>query len=225
LAFVQAFTGSHRYLLDYVQEEILERQGLEIQRFLLRTAAMAPGSPPSRWFDDPPAGDGTKVVITDTDHYAPGKGDALWVWKSFLRGHNPILMDFGLIAGVNPPNPASGTPSYESFEPARYAMGDTRRFAERMQHIEMAPRGDLSSTGYVLANLGTEYLVLQPSETAGPFTLEVAAGACTVEWYSVASRETMEADTLRVERSTTISLSAPFDAAGLAVVYLKRVGL
>jgi hypothetical protein len=50
----------------------------------------------SRWFTDPPANDGTKVVITDTDHYASGAGDALWAWKSFLRGHNPILMDFGI---------------------------------------------------------------------------------------------------------------------------------
>ena len=67
---------------------------------------MAPGSPASRWFDNPPASDGTKVVITDTDHYAPGKGDALWAWKSFLRGHHPILMDFGIIDGVNPPEPS-----------------------------------------------------------------------------------------------------------------------
>ena len=58
-------------------------------------------------------------MITDTDHYAPGKGDGLWAWKSFLRGHHPILMDFGLIDGLNPPAP--------SFEPARHAMGDTRR--------------------------------------------------------------------------------------------------
>jgi LuxR family maltose regulon positive regulatory protein len=39
-AFVQAFTGSHRYLLDYVQEEILSRQPLQVQRFLLQTAVL-----------------------------------------------------------------------------------------------------------------------------------------------------------------------------------------
>jgi len=83
---------------------------------------MAPGSPPSRWLDNPPASAGRKVIITDTDHYAPGQGDALWAWKSFLRGHHPILMDFGLIGGVNPPDPSAGTPSYAACEPARYAM-------------------------------------------------------------------------------------------------------
>ena len=41
---------------------------------------MMPGSPQSRWLEDPPAADGRKVVITDTDHYAPGRGDA-------ARGH------------------------------------------------------------------------------------------------------------------------------------------
>jgi LuxR family transcriptional regulator, maltose regulon positive regulatory protein len=39
-AFVQAFTGSQRYLMDYVQEEILARQGLGVQRFLLQTAVL-----------------------------------------------------------------------------------------------------------------------------------------------------------------------------------------
>jgi LuxR family maltose regulon positive regulatory protein len=39
-AFVQAFTGSQRYLMDYVQEEILAHQGLGVQRFLLQTAVL-----------------------------------------------------------------------------------------------------------------------------------------------------------------------------------------
>jgi hypothetical protein len=78
------------------------------------------------------------------NHYAPGNGDALWAWKSFLRGHHPILMDFGLIAGLRPtgePDPEAGVPPFEFYEPARRAMGDTRRFAERMNLIEMEPLG------------------------------------------------------------------------------------
>lgn len=37
-AWVLQFRGSHRILLDYIQEEILEREPLSIQRFLLRAA-------------------------------------------------------------------------------------------------------------------------------------------------------------------------------------------
>jgi hypothetical protein len=187
---------------------------------------MAPGAPPSHWFDNPPAADGRKVVITDTDHYAPGKGDALWAWKSFLRGHHPILMDFGIIDGVNPPDPSASSPGslpYHSFEPARYAMGDTLRYAQRMKLIAMQPRGDLSSTGYVLANPGEEYLVLQPGEKGEPFTVTLEAGTYTVEWYSVNSRQTKDAGKLTVESSVTTTFSAPFEAAGPAVLYLEKV--
>ena len=180
-----------------------------------------------RWLTDPPASDGRKVMISDTDHYAPGGGDALWAWKSFLRGHHPILMDFGIIDGVNPADPGSGSPgvpSFETFEPARYAMGDTLRFAQRMHLIDMEPRGDLSSTGYVLAHPGKEYLVLQPSETADPFTLTLEAGDYMVEWYSVTGRETKAAGTVTVEGDGSRSFTAPFAQPGPTVLYLKQVG-
>jgi len=100
---------------------------------------MAPGAPASRWFDNPPVSDGRKVVITDTDHYAPGKGDALWAWKSFLRGHHPILMDFGLIGGVT----ASDT-SAAAFEPARYALANPGTEYERRLQVSVRGAGSLS---------------------------------------------------------------------------------
>lgn len=182
---------------------------------------MEPGSSPSRWYVEPPSNDGRKVVITDTDHYAPGQGDALWAWKSFLRGHHPILMDFGIIEGVKPPE---SSPAYESFEAARDAMGATRHYAQKINLIAMEPRGHLSSTGYALANPGEEYLILQPSEPAEAFTVELAAGSYVVEWYSVNSQETAGAGEVTVERPKSVSFSAPFQAAGPAVLYLRKVG-
>jgi hypothetical protein len=183
---------------------------------------MAPGSPQSRWLEDPPAADGRKVVISDIDHYAR-HGDALWAWKSFLRGHHPILMDYGIIGGVNPPDPSAGGPmSYAAFEPARYAMGDTLRFAERMNLIEMEPRDDLSSTGLVLANPGQEYLVLEPSGADGPFTVRLAAGTYTVEWFGVDSRQTMGAGEVTVERDERLGFTAPLAGTEPAVLYLRR---
>jgi len=158
-------------------------------------------------------------------HIGPFRSNALWAWKSFLRGHNPILYDLGIVAGVNPPDPSSGSPSFASLEAARYAMGDTRRFAERVQLSAMKPYGNLSSTGYVLASLGNEYLVLQPSETAEPFNVELADGTYTVKWHSITSRESVEASTLTVEGTTVVSLSTPFAAGGPAVVYLKCISI
>jgi len=39
-AFVAAFTGSHRYVLDYLTEEVLDRQPEHVRRFLLETSIL-----------------------------------------------------------------------------------------------------------------------------------------------------------------------------------------
>jgi hypothetical protein len=105
-----------------------------------------PGASPSsgRWYNDAPPSDGTKVVISDTYHYAPGMGDALWAGKSFLRGHNRHLMGFGIIDVVNPLDPLLGVPPYAAQEVWRYAMGDTLRFARRLQLVDMEPHAELT---------------------------------------------------------------------------------
>ena len=38
--FVAAFTGSHRYVLDFLAEEVLERQGEQVRTFLLETSVL-----------------------------------------------------------------------------------------------------------------------------------------------------------------------------------------
>ena len=178
--------------------------------------------PPGRWVTNPPANNGAKVVISDTDHYSPGGTDALWAWKSFLRGHYPVLYDFGIIDLANRGEPPPGLPPYAAFEPARHAMGDTRRYAQKMNLLEMSPAGDLSSTGYALANPGSEYLVLQPASEA--FTVRLAAGIYRVEWHSVKTRDFVEADKVTVGSLTNVSFTTPFRAMDPAVLYLKRIG-
>jgi hypothetical protein len=176
----------------------------------------APDGPPSRWLDDPPPADGRKVLISDTDHFAPGQGDALWAWKAFLRGHNPILMDYGIIDGIQP----AGESSPDAFEPARQAMGDTRRYAERIDLIGMPPRGDLSSTGYALAHPGKEYLILQPSKTSEMFTAELSAGDYTAHWYAIDERTSRTGDEVRVPSDGLVKFTVPSTIHGPAVLHL-----
>ncbi|HEX9414552.1 MAG TPA: AAA family ATPase, partial [Ktedonobacterales bacterium] len=38
--FIQAFSGSHRFVLDYLAEEVLQQQSARVQAFLLRTAIL-----------------------------------------------------------------------------------------------------------------------------------------------------------------------------------------
>jgi hypothetical protein len=184
------------------------------------------GPAPARWYTDPPASDGTKVVIADTDHFAPGMGDALWAWKAFLRGHHPILMDFGLIGGVQSAggSPAdTGEPPFEAYEAARWAMGDTRRYAERINLIGTRPRADIASTGYALVHPGSEYLVLEPYGDGRAFTVDLSAGSYAVEWFDVATRETSVTGSRAVDQAGPAEFSAPF-RSGPAVLYLSRTG-
>lgn len=64
---------------------------------------ISPAGEPQEWLvpqsvnlenyrDDPPAADGTKVVVSDTDHLWGHGGNSKWVWKSFLRGLNTLFM-------------------------------------------------------------------------------------------------------------------------------------
>jgi hypothetical protein len=98
--------------------------------------------------DNQPADD-SKIVLTDTDHVQHVGEGYLWVWKSFLKGRNPIYMD------------SLGSDS--SREAARKAMGDTFAYAKRMNLAAMFPQSHLASTGYCLANPGSEYLIYLPS--------------------------------------------------------------
>ena len=50
-------------------------------------------SPQGSYADDPPPSDGSKVVISDSDHIFGCGGNSQWVWKSFTRGLNVIYMD------------------------------------------------------------------------------------------------------------------------------------
>jgi hypothetical protein len=111
--------------------------------------------------------------------------------------------------------------SYAAFAPARYAMGDTLHFAERINLIEMQPREDLSSTGYALVNPGQEYLVLQPG-AEDPFTVVLEPATYSAEWFSVRRRETFPAEARTIKTSTAARFSPPAQAPGPTVLYLRR---
>ncbi len=162
--------------------------------------------------NDPPAADGRKVIISDTDHLWGVGGDRVWVWKSFVRGHHPIYMD------------PLGKPDWvrageAEMQGARQAMGDTRRFAERVNLVAMTPCNGLSSTRCCLAAPGKEYLVYQP-KAGGAFTIELSAGKYRYEWFDPAQGKT--AGTGQLEASAGAQqFNPPFD--GDAVLYLKAV--
>lgn len=152
----------------------------------------------------PPVADGKKVMILDTDHLWGLGGDRIWVWKSFLRGYNPIYMD---------PLDSNATR-----EEARRAMGHTLIYANKMNIKQMFPRNDLATTTYCLANPGMEYLVYQPLANES-FTVNLSTGTYSYEWFNPDSGTIVLSGAFTAQ-SGKKDFSAPF--IGDAVLYIKR---
>jgi hypothetical protein len=176
---------------------------------------------PNGALDDPPAADGSKVILSDTDHLCGICGDRTWAWKSFTRGQNPIFMDGydGAAYGVGGEGFDPNDPTWVSL---RLNLGYILAYANRMYLAAMTPRPDLCSTGYCLANpaaQGAEYLVYLPSGGSVTVNLSAVPGTVLVEWLNPANGGTSGA---RATGGASRSFTAPF--SGDAVLYLRGVG-
>ena len=89
--------------------------------------------------NNPPANNGSKIILTDTDHLWGCGGNVAWVWKSFTRGLHPIYMDpyYDDSPFCSDPDPG-----------IRAAMGHTRGYALRMNLANCLPSTSLANTGY-----------------------------------------------------------------------------
>lgn len=156
---------------------------------------------------DPPAADGRKVMISDTDHLWGVGGDRVWVWKSFTRGFHTIYMD-----PITKPDGAV-EPLWKE---ARKAMGLTLGCANKMNLAKMIPRSDLASTRYCLANPGHEYLVYLPARGEVTVDLSVVSGKLNIEWLNPRNGKTTAAPPTKGGKSRRFQ--APFQ--GDAVLYM-----
>ena len=176
---------------------------------------VSPGG--SFYRDDMPASDAAaQVILLDTDHIFGVGGDRDWIWKAFTRGMNPIYMDPIQFGHPDSLDPAQSQKTSEIVS-ARAAMGDTRMYADKMADLAaMVPHEELTTTGYALANPGREYLVYQPG--SGSFTVTIAAGTYTYEWFNPVTSTITEKGSVTVI-SGDEDFTPPF--GGTAVLYLR----
>ncbi|MBM3234848.1 hypothetical protein FJZ31_00980 [Candidatus Poribacteria bacterium] len=191
-----------------------------IDQYLFDSPAdwISPGTPDyhnrnNKEITNPLATDGRKVIIQDTDHLGAMylEDDAAfsraWVWKTFTRGYNPILME------MHQTNPMGDWRA--GFVAARKAMGQTLAYASKMNLVAMTPRNDLASTQYCLANPGREYLIYQPEK--GECRVILEKGTYSVEWFNPSTGNLLKNSTISVQAGAC-TFKAPF--AGDAVLYL-----
>jgi len=203
---------------------------------------VSPANEPQAWMypgsafledyqNDPPPADGSKVVLNDTDHLWGHGGNHKWVWKSFTRGHNPIFMDpwwpmyiesdpqvtpWVFVGGIS-----KDWRDYPDWEGIRLAMGDTRRYALKMNLAAITPRPDLASTRYCLADPGREYLIYLPEGGSVTVNLRHGRGPFAVEWFLPQPRRTLQG-AYPLPGGDYIVATAPY--TGDAVLYLRAMG-
>jgi hypothetical protein len=181
---------------------------------------------------DPPASDGRKVVINDTDHSfywtalqkSGAANQQAWVWKNFVRGNCVLFMDPYLTKWTTRNNPVGADPRDQAFgtspdlywEPLRKAMGHAKRYADKVNLAAMAPRIPGASTGYCLANPGHEYVVYQPKSNTA-FTVNLEAGVFYYEWFNPSTGAVTASGQITASKGET-SFTAPF--SGDAVLYI-----
>jgi len=171
---------------------------------------------------DPPAADGSKVIIADVDHIWPREFQK-WVWKSFTRGLNTAFMDLYGATKIGDKEIETDLKWVGNWigetEAVRKSMGYTLKFANRMNLAAMAPKNELSSTRYCLANVGCEYLIYQPE--SGSFTVNLEGfpqKAFSVEWFNPDTGDSTSGTA--INGGVSITLHPPFNSS--AVLYLKK---
>lgn len=163
------------------------------------------------YMSDPPAADGRKVIISDTDHLWGVGGSPEWVWKSLARGMYTIYMD--------PLRKPEWVRSSEAeMESTRKSMGYARLLVERMNLAKMTPQPKLASTRYCLAYRGVQYLVIQPKSGA-PFSVNLPSAAYRYEWFNVQAGAFENSGELNTTNGAH-EFKPPF--AGLAVLRIER---
>lgn len=177
--------------------------------------------------ENPPANKYNKVIVPDTDHLWGHGGNYKWVWKSFTRGLNPIFMDawgpLGFKTEQFPKMLLQGdiwkdTRDYPDWEPIRQNLGYTKVYADKIDLTNMFPHGELTTTGYCLANLGKEYLVYFPEGGNAVLDLTRAPGEYSVEWFFPLLNRTLTGKQY-LKGGKFEDFTSPY--TGDAVLYLK----
>ena len=174
-----------------------------------------------------------KVNINDSDHSYFGmwndsaQTNRNFIWENFTQGDSVMFMDPYVIYWTNgsrnlcssPVNGVCNAPDtrWNNF---RDNMGYMLSYANsKLDLLKITPQGNLSSTGYCLADnvaTGAEYLVYAPSGGSFSVNLSATTRVLNVEWLDPSTGTISPAGT--VSGGSTLSFTPPF--SGDAVLYL-----
>ncbi len=156
---------------------------------------------------DPLLAAGGKVILSDMDPKLLGNTTSYaLVWKSFMRGLNPVYLEADLA-------------NLSADENVRRSMGYALKYAQLVDLGSMFPSSESCSSGYCLTNPGGEYLVYLPAGGNVTVDLSAASGTLVATWFSPVTGRTTSGGTVTAGRP--VLFTSPLD--GDAVLYLQTM--
>lgn len=176
-----------------------------------------------------------KVNINDSDHSYweiwkdTPRQNRNYAWENFMRGNQVLFMDPYLVyyprenrnLCASPIRGICSEPD-KRWNNFRNNLGYILRYSRKLNLAKVAPRGDLASTGYCLAQTptaGAEYLVYAPS--GGRFTVDLTAMPASrmlkAQWFNPSTGASIKGKTVSAGSPAQV-FTPPFQ--GDAVLYL-----
>jgi hypothetical protein len=136
-------------------------------------------------------------------------------WQGLYLGSTEDITPWAFIGGIS-----KDDRDYPDWEPTRRAMGDARRYAQKMNLAAMIPHPELVSSRYCLADPGQEYVIYLPE--GGKVTIDLCStsGAFAVEWFLPQLGRTLPG-ARPLPGGDFVATVAPY--TGDAVLYLKKL--
>ncbi len=166
-----------------------------------------------RWEYEPPSENVGKVVFLDTDHLWGVGGNVDWVWRSFMRGYQPLYMDPWGYDHMDPLAPAGR-------EDVRRALGATCRLAAELDLNRMLPRPDIVSTGFALYDGAETAIVYQPYEDRLCLNVGRDLDGAAVQWRDLVDDRKRAPGSIRRNGPGAL-LEPPWPGPAVATVALR----
>ena len=151
---------------------------------------------------NPPAADGRRIIIADSDHIEPRTKNPEFVWKNFFRGNHPWVLDWGLLDLTD-----------KSWEPIRVALGRIHKVTEHIDLADYEPRSDLVSTDYCLASRKGDLFAYLPNSGQIRVDLTKFPGSFSVHWIDAQTER--ESSGPAVDGAAIRSFQSPFNSPSI----------
>lgn len=179
---------------------------------------------------NPPAANGSKVIVSDTDHLWGHGGEVKWVWKSFTRGMNVLFMDPwepfpGDLDWWQDGDLTRNSRYYHVWDDLRRNMGYARALAQCFDLTNMIPDEYFCTSTYTLSNKNKQYICYFPAGGYEGFDLRETDCDFQVEWLEPATGITYKAESLNIDRlkgEKRVALHPPFEGQAVLLLFKER---